>query len=71
MQIDELRRRVAEIQWFHTLNLGNGIVTSGFDASPQKLQTIGLPEDLTGKSVLDLCTWDGFFAFEAERGTGG
>jgi len=67
MQIDELRRRVAEIQWFHTIDLGNGVVTPGVDASPQKLQTIGMPADLTGRSVLDLCAWDGFFSFEAER----
>lgn len=67
MQIDELQRRVAEIQWFHTIDLGNGVVTPGLDASPQKLQTIGMPADLTGKSVLDFCAWNGFFAFEAER----
>ncbi len=36
MQIDELRRRVAEIQWFHTIDLGNGVVTPGLDASPQQ-----------------------------------
>jgi len=67
MQIDELRRKVAGLQWFHTIDLGNEIVTPGLDASPQKLQTIGMPADLTGMSVLDLCAWDGFFSFEAER----
>jgi tRNA (mo5U34)-methyltransferase len=67
MQVDELRQRVAAIQWFHTIDLGNGVVTPGTDASPQKLQTIGMPADLTGKSVLDICAWNGFFSFEAER----
>ena len=67
MQIDELRQRVAAIQWFHTIDLGNGVVTPGMDASPQKLQNIGMPADLTGKSVLDFCAWNGFFSFEAER----
>lgn len=67
MQIDELKQRVMEVKWFHTIDLGNGVVTPGLDASPQKLQTIGMPEDLTNKSVLDFCAWDGFFTFEAER----
>ncbi len=26
-----------------------------------------MPADLTSKSVLDLCAWNGFFSFEAER----
>lgn len=67
MQPDELKRKVAEIKWFHTIDLGHGITTPGIDTSPQKLQTIGIPTNLSGKSVLDLCAWDGFFSFEAER----
>jgi tRNA (mo5U34)-methyltransferase len=67
VQTSELRRRVDEIRWFHTIDLGGGVVTPGLDASPQKLETIGMPADLTGRSVLDLCSWNGFFAFEAER----
>ncbi len=67
MQINELRRRVAEIKWFHSIDLGNGVVTPGSDNSPKKLQTIGMPADLTGKSVLDLGAWNGYFSFEAER----
>ena len=67
MQIDELRRRVGEIDWFHTIDLGNGVVTPGIDPSPKKLHAIGMPTDLTGKSVLDLGAWNGFFSFEAER----
>lgn len=67
MELDELRRRVANIQWFHSIDLGNGILTPGLDATPQKLLSLGIPEDLTGKSVLDIGAWDGFFSFEAER----
>jgi len=60
-----LRRRVQEIKWFHTIDLG-GVVTPGLDDSPAKLADLALP-DLAGKSVLDIGSWDGFFAFEAER----
>jgi len=68
VRIDELRRRVTEIQWFHVIDLGNGIVTPGVEkTTARKLETLGMPEDLTGKSVLDIGAWDGFFSFEAER----
>lgn len=59
--------RSRRIQWFHTIGLGNGVVTPGLDASEQKLQTLGMPADLTGKSVLDFCAWNGFLSFAAER----
>jgi tRNA (mo5U34)-methyltransferase len=64
---DELRRRVGEIAWYHTIDLGNGVVTPGATDSRARLPEIGLPDDLTGKSVLDIGAWDGFYSFEAER----
>ena len=60
--------RVREIDWFHSIDLGDGIVTPGREgATAAKLERIGLPESLAGRSVLDVGAWDGFFAFEAER----
>ena len=64
---DELRRAVDEIRWFHQIDLGDGVVTPGVDQTLEKAKTIGLPTDLRGKTVLDVCAWDGFFSFEAER----
>jgi len=63
---DELRARVAEIQWHHSIDLGHGIVTPGQDNSLRKLARLKLPP-LAGKTVLDVGAWDGFFSFEAER----
>lgn len=59
--------QVGEIKWWHTIDLGHGIVTPGLDDSRRKLATLGLPADLSGKTVLDVGAWDGFFAFECER----
>jgi tRNA (mo5U34)-methyltransferase len=60
--------RVKRIRWFHTIDLGDGIVTSGIEqATAWKLSYLALPEDLTGKTVLDVGAWDGFFSFECER----
>jgi tRNA (mo5U34)-methyltransferase len=66
-RLERIKRRVAEITWFHRIDLGNGIVTPGIDPSPEKLKTFGIPESLQGLSVLDIGAWDGFFSFEAER----
>ncbi len=67
MDADQLKRRVAEIQWYHSIDLGHGIVTPGYDPSPSRLPKIRMPDDLTGMTVLDVGAWDGFFSFEAER----
>ena len=67
MSPEELRRRAAGISWFHTIDLGHGVVTEGIDDSPRSLERAGVPTDLTGKSVLDVGAWDGFYSFEAER----
>lgn len=67
MNADELREEVAKIKWFHSIDLGYGIITPGAEYTPLKLPTLGLPEDLQGMTVLDIGAWDGFFSFEAER----
>jgi len=64
---DQLRCLVNEIRWFHKIDLGHGIVTPGVDKTPAKPATLGIAQDLTGKSVLDIGALDGFFSFEAER----
>jgi len=67
MDQEELRSRVNALRWYHTIDLGAGIVTSGVDDSALRLARIGLPQTLSGLSVLDIGAWDGFFSFEAER----
>lgn len=61
-----LARRVAEIAWYHTLDLG-GVVTPGFFDHRPHLARYHLPESLAGKRVLDVATYNGFWAFELER----
>jgi tRNA (mo5U34)-methyltransferase len=65
-----LQQRINAITWCHPLNLG------GIETRPQwhvrrrfqrRLKFLQIPQDLTGKSVLDIGAWDGFFSFECER----
>ena len=67
MTVDEVRARVAQVpRWFHSIEVAPGVVTPGRPTG-RVLQRIGLPADLTGKSVLDVGCSDGFFAFECEK----
>jgi len=63
---ETLKRRIAEIGfWYHRIPLPGGIVTPGitpYDPSPYRI-----PADLTGKRVLDVGAWDGYWTFEALR----
>lgn len=63
---DELRRRAAEIRWYHSMDIGRGIRSVGVNEPEHLVPRLHLP-DLHGKTVLDVGSWDGFFAFEAER----
>ena len=62
-----LADEVARYPWYHTIDLGDGVVTPGmFDHRPV-LHRYPLPRDLTGLRCLDVGTMDGFWAFEMER----
>jgi tRNA (mo5U34)-methyltransferase len=63
----DLRAEVESYPWYHTLELGEGIVTKAmFDHRPV-VRRYPLPSDLTGMRCLDVGTMDGFWAFEMER----
>jgi tRNA (mo5U34)-methyltransferase len=63
---DNLRQRVAAIPvWYHRISLPGGIVTPG--TNPINPDCYRIPEDLSGKRVLDVGAWDGYWTFEALR----
>ena len=62
-----LAARVAELPWYHTLDLGHGVVTPGYYDHRPILGRYHLPDRLDGLRVLDIATFDGFWAFEFER----
>ncbi|HEV3280244.1 MAG TPA: DUF1698 domain-containing protein [Acidimicrobiales bacterium] len=61
---DEEQRQMESIPWFHSIDLGNGVVTPG-------ASEFQIPEDrfppFAGCSVLDIGAWDGYYSFMAER----
>jgi tRNA (mo5U34)-methyltransferase len=53
--------------WFHTFSLdGAGVYTPGI-ARDHRYRLASIPDELTGARVLDVGTFDGFYAFLAER----
>ena len=55
--------------WYHKIDLGYGIVTPGFDYDPlwNNIRKVRGGIDYKDKTVLDLASFDGLWAFEAER----
>ncbi|MCT7984320.1 glycosyltransferase [Laspinema sp. A4] len=49
--------------WYHKIELPGGIVTPG--DHPRNPEMYGVPEDLSGKRVLDVGARDGYWTFEA------
>ena len=69
-RINQITNRCSPSGWFHSLELGNGLVTPGQirpEVLRRQLECLHFPEDLTGQSFIDLGSWDGFYAFEAEQ----
>ncbi|HEX2015858.1 MAG TPA: DUF1698 domain-containing protein [Solirubrobacteraceae bacterium] len=58
---------IEAIDWFHSIALAPDLVTPGRDDTAERVDVLHLPEDLRGKTVLDVGAWDGYFSFEAER----
>src|SRR5437660_12337372 len=67
MDGQQLLEQAGSYSWYHTLDLGYGVVTKGmFDHRPA-LHRYLIPSDLSGMRCLDIGTMDGFWAFEMER----
>ncbi len=61
---------LAQKGWWHSFELPDGRVIEGVStlaALKLRLAQFPIPEDLSGKRVLDIGAWDGWFSFEMER----
>jgi tRNA (mo5U34)-methyltransferase len=70
---EEVRRLIEDLQrlgWYHSIELPSGEVIQGIQTLQQlrnRVAQFPIPVDLTGKRVLDIGAWDGWFSFEMER----
>lgn len=59
--------KISGYEWYHTIDLPHGVATPGYVDHRAQLHRYHLPEDMTGMRVLDVATFDGFWAFEFAR----
>ena len=62
--------RLSRLGWYHSIELPDGGLIEGHQTIAQlrrRLDQFHIPADLTGKRVLDIGAWDGWFSFEMER----
>ena len=63
----ELADAVSSLWWYHSIDLPHGITTPGIYDHRALVAQYGLPHSLEGQRVLDVATFDGFWAFAFER----
>jgi tRNA (mo5U34)-methyltransferase len=61
---EELQAQADSHRWFHTIDLGHGVVTKGVGVHWHSAETF---PDFSGRSVLDIGAWDGYYSFLAEQ----
>jgi tRNA (mo5U34)-methyltransferase len=68
--VEDWRIRLSKTGWWHSFEMPDGTLVEGvnsLEAQKQRLARFSIPENLTGKRVLDIGAWDGWFTFEMER----
>lgn len=62
-----IEKQIQKIKWYHSIQIGNMVTPGSVPRDFLTWQTQAIPRDLTGKTVLDIGAWDGFFSFHCER----
>lgn len=66
-EASDLLKSIEGIDWYHTIDLGHGVVTPGFVDHREQIAAYHLPESMAGLRCLDVATFDGFWSFEMEK----
>ena len=74
MDLAEIQKRIDAVTWYHEFDFGNGLKARSNTSDVEGHRAIwagiraGLDRiDFTGKSVLDIGCWDGYWSFDAEK----
>ena len=66
--LQDLMNLVHRYRWYHSIPLADGLLTPGkrsHEHLSEKLAVMHLPDDLTGRSLLDIGCNEGFYTIEA------
>ena len=64
---DPLGAELSRCLWYHSVDIGAGLVTPGLFDYRSEWINYGLPRDFVGQTVLDIGPATGFFSFECAR----
>lgn len=68
LDAESLRKRIAKVNvWYHTIDVGRGVLTPGLYDMRPVLPRYQFPKSLVGRNVLDVGASNGFFSFEFEK----
>jgi tRNA (mo5U34)-methyltransferase len=66
--VEKIKKEIDKIPfWFHTIDVYPGVVTPGVADWRNRIELMGIPENLSGKRVLDIGAFDGFYSFVCEE----
>lgn len=68
MDTETINRKLNSVRWYHRFEIVPDVFTPGIlpTNAKESFSHFGIPPDLRGKEVLEIGTWDGPIAFEAE-----
>jgi tRNA (mo5U34)-methyltransferase len=70
MKDEYFTARIGALRWWHSIDLGDGVVTPGHVPLAECISKAKIVFDrvhLQGLSVLDIGAWNGYYSFDAKR----
>lgn len=64
---NNIEEKINAIEWWHPIKLGDYTTPGKNQETEDTFNNLGIPEDLTGKTVLDIGAWDGYYSFGCEN----
>lgn len=61
------KQEIHAIKWWHPIKIGDYTTPGQNQETEDTFNNLGLPSDLSDKSVLDIGAWDGYYSFGCER----
>ena len=65
--MNTFEKEMNAIKWWHPIQIGEYITPGKNQETEDTFNNLGLPNDLTGKTVLDIGAWDGYYSFNCEK----
>jgi len=65
--IQTFEEEMNAIKWWHPIPIGDSITPGMNTETEDTFNNLGIPKDLTGKTVLDIGAWDGYYSFGCEN----